>query len=151
MLSQRPGTNGLDALLFRHRERAWQQFRQRPVIFLTRKLFCWQLGFAPGAYPPGNDDAISIVCISDTHNSQPELPDRDILIHAGDLTEGGTLSELQATLDWLHSQPHRHKIVIAGNHDLLLDSAYGNKSDQSGLGEKNAQRAQLNWGDIVYL
>lgn len=35
-----------------------------------------------------------IVCISDTHNSTVKLPDGDVLIHAGDLTNQGTYSEV---------------------------------------------------------
>ncbi|KAK0616856.1 hypothetical protein B0T14DRAFT_538600 [Immersiella caudata] len=85
----------------------------------------------------GSFRTVSVVYISDTHNTQPELPDGDILIHAGDLTDGGTLSELQATLDWLRSQLHRHKIAIAGN--------------PRPASQQNAERAQLEWGDTVYL
>jgi hypothetical protein len=33
------------------------------------------------------DISIRIVSISDIHNTQPDLPQGDILIHAGDLTE----------------------------------------------------------------
>ncbi|KAL2177257.1 uncharacterized protein P884DRAFT_270139 [Thermothelomyces heterothallicus CBS 202.75] len=67
-------------------------------------------------------DAVSVVCVSDTHNSQPVLPDGDVLIHAGDLTQSGSLRELQAALDWLRAQLHPVKIVVAGNRDLLLDA-----------------------------
>ena len=67
---------------------------------------------------------IRIVCISDTHNTQPAVPPGDILIHAGDLTEWGHFDELQTQLNWLGSQPHPHKIVIAGNHDALLDTDF---------------------------
>lgn len=35
----------------------------------------------------------------------------DVLIHAGDLTLGGTEEELTAATDWLGRQPHRHKIA----------------------------------------
>jgi hypothetical protein len=48
---------------------------------------------------------------------QPPLPDGDILIHAGDLTQSGTSSELSDVLEWLNAQPHPYKLVIAGNHD----------------------------------
>lgn len=61
-----------------------------------------------------------IVAIADTHNSQLSLPDGDILIHAGDLTGRGSLPELERVADWLRAQPHRHKVVIAGNHDFAL-------------------------------
>ncbi|MCJ1377988.1 hypothetical protein MMC17_001084 [Xylographa soralifera] len=69
------------------------------------------------------------VCISDTHNASPatgafKLPRGDILIHAGDLTNQGTLSELQRTVDWIEQSDFEAKIVIAGNHDITLDSAF---------------------------
>jgi predicted phosphodiesterase len=65
---------------------------------------------------------IRVVCISDTHNTQPQLPDGDILIHAGDLTQSGTQAELEAQIEWLDRQPHRFKLAIAGNHELCVDS-----------------------------
>ena len=60
--------------------------------------------------------------MADTHNRHSGLvvPDGDVLIHAGDLTGRGTLPELEAVADWLRSQPHAHKVVIAGNHDFAL-------------------------------
>lgn len=67
-------------------------------------------------------DPIRIVCISDTHNTQPKVPPGDVLLHAGDLSEFGTFVEVQEQLDWLAAQPHAHKVVIAGNHDLILDA-----------------------------
>lgn len=38
---------------------------------------------------------VYVVCVSDTHNPQSNLPDDDILIHAGDLTQSGSPQELQ--------------------------------------------------------
>lgn len=35
-----------------------------------------------------------IVCISDTHNCTVKLPAGDVLIHAGDLTNQGSFSEV---------------------------------------------------------
>lgn len=52
------------------------------------------------------------------------MPDADVLLHAGDLTSGGTFAELQSQLEWSRSLPHRYKVVIAGNHGLLLDAAF---------------------------
>jgi predicted phosphodiesterase len=34
------------------------------------------------------------VCISDTHNATIKLPKGDVLIHAGDLTNQGSFSEV---------------------------------------------------------
>lgn len=87
-----------------------------------------------------------MICISDTHNNQPKLPDGDVLIHAGDLSQSGSLKELQEQLSWLRSQMHPVKVVVAGNHDLLLDQ------NQDGNGGRTAsERQQLDWGDIIYL
>ena len=64
------------------------------------------------------------VCISDTHNTLPKLPRGDVLIHAGDLTNQGSLSELQKSITWLEKAPFECKLVIAGNHDITLDSTF---------------------------
>ncbi|MCJ1482484.1 hypothetical protein MMC06_002650 [Schaereria dolodes] len=97
----------------------------------------------PPLLPTPETSRISIVCISDTHTLVPNsVPPGDILIHAGDLTNLGTASEIQAHISWLSSLPHTHKIVVAGNHDSFLDprSRYASDSHNS-----------LDWGDIHYL
>jgi Icc-related predicted phosphoesterase len=65
-----------------------------------------------------------IVCISDTHDLHPVLrvPDGDLLIHAGDATAHGTEEQIKDFCDWFRSQPHRHKIFVAGNHDWLFET-----------------------------
>mgnify|MGYP003676498896 FL=1 len=65
-----------------------------------------------------------LILLSDTHGLHDclSVPDGDILIHAGDITMSGTLSELELFDHFLSQQPHRHKIVIAGNHDSCLES-----------------------------
>ena len=70
-----------------------------------------------------HQNTVRVVCISDTHNRFRELsiPDGDILIHAGDITRRGYLAELKDFNDWLLSLPHKHKVVIAGNHELSFD------------------------------
>ena len=99
----------------------------------------------------GASGTIAVVCISDTHNNRPDIPDGDILIHAGDLTEMGTFTELQDQLDWLKSQPHRHKIVIAGNHDLLLDPGFVDQFPSRIFEKPGSSRADLDFGDLIYL
>jgi predicted phosphohydrolase len=60
-----------------------------------------------------------LVCVADTHLFTDDLrvPDGDVLVHAGDLCRGGDREELESAAAWLASLPHRHKIVVAGNHD----------------------------------
>lgn len=63
-----------------------------------------------------------IVCISDTHLAHEEgkinIPDGDILIHAGDATYRGTSYEIFKFAKWFASLPHKHKIFVSGNHDF---------------------------------
>ena len=58
------------------------------------------------------------VCVSDTHNATSKgsfkLPAGDVLIHAGDLTNQGTISELSKTVKWIEESDFECKIVIAG-------------------------------------
>jgi Icc-related predicted phosphoesterase len=66
-----------------------------------------------------------LVLISDTHGKhrQFDIPDGDILIHAGDImTSGYDGSEVRDFNKWLGSLPHPYKIVIAGNHDWLFET-----------------------------
>ena len=78
-----------------------------------------------------SQDAIRIVCISDTHTYTPELPPGDVLIHAGDLTNAGTALDIQAQIDWLSGLSHSYKyiIVICGNHDSYFDPRARNDDD----------------------
>ena len=65
-----------------------------------------------------------IVLISDTHglHRQLEVPDGDMLIHAGDFTMNSKPDWMYRHFDiWLGELPHRFKIVIPGNHEWLLE------------------------------
>jgi len=80
--------------------------------------------------PPKPPDATRLVCISDTHESFLKVvPEGDILIHAGDFTYKGKIEEIQKFNNWLGTLPHKHKIVIAGNHDLTFDVDYCNRKN----------------------
>jgi Icc-related predicted phosphoesterase len=71
---------------------------------------------------------MKICCISDTHAKQipdDQMPDGDVLVHAGDITNNGKILQLQAMSDWLARlarDKYEHVICIAGNHDFLLDA-----------------------------
>lgn len=66
-----------------------------------------------------------IVCLSDTHNhlDRIDVPDGDLLIHAGDFTGRGTQPEVERFAEVLAALPHAHKVVIAGNHDFMFELA----------------------------
>ncbi|MCC6422124.1 MAG: metallophosphoesterase [Phycisphaerales bacterium] len=68
--------------------------------------------------------ATRFVALSDTHSlhRQVKLPDGDVLIHAGDFTGRGLRRDVEDFADWLKEQPHRIKIVTAGNHDEFVES-----------------------------
>ncbi|BEJ17949.1 hypothetical protein CspHIS471_0702260 [Cutaneotrichosporon sp. HIS471] len=121
---------------------AWKQFRWNLLDF-----FCAPAtADAHSAISSSPEERILVVCVSDTHDTEPFLPAGDILIHAGDMSSHGTLREIQSQLGWLAAQPHQHKIVIGGNHDLLLDPAC-TQSNPELLGTL----ADLEWHDLIYL
>ncbi|TQS32220.1 hypothetical protein Golomagni_07471, partial [Golovinomyces magnicellulatus] len=51
---------------------------------------------------------------------------------------------------WLSSLPHRHKILIAGNHDVLLDEEFLSKHPERRY-EQTQTKEDLEWGSVVYL
>ncbi|RLN72719.1 hypothetical protein BBJ28_00008177 [Nothophytophthora sp. Chile5] len=73
---------------------------------------------------PQQKGTLRVVCLSDTHGRHRNVmnvPDGDVLLHCGDFTNRGTHAEIRDFNEWLGTLPHRHKIVIAGNHDLCMD------------------------------
>jgi predicted phosphohydrolase len=62
---------------------------------------------------------VRIVAVADTHLFHRALvvPDGDVFVHAGDMCRGGDLVELRTAADWINRLPHRHKVIVAGNHD----------------------------------
>lgn len=63
-----------------------------------------------------------IVAISDTHNlhGSASVPDGDVFVHCGDWTDLGLEDEVDAFDDWLGQLPHKHKLVVAGNHEVAF-------------------------------
>lgn len=66
---------------------------------------------------------MKVCLISDTHlrhkRSLIEVPESDILIHAGDACLGGDWYEVRDFFDWFKTLPGKRKVMIAGNHDRL--------------------------------
>ena len=75
-----------------------------------------------------------IITISDTHNQHRKInvPNGDIIIHAGDFSMRGTKEEITDFIDWYSELPHTYKILIAGNHDKGTDPDQ-NKTKYKGL------------------
>lgn len=70
-------------------------------------------------------DHVRFVFISDTHNQTDQLnmPDGDVLIHAGDFSKVGLPGEIDHFNEFLGKVKHKYKhmIVISGNHELTFD------------------------------
>jgi Icc-related predicted phosphoesterase len=62
-----------------------------------------------------------IDCISDLHGFFPSLPGGDLLLICGDLTARDRLQEYHQFNEWLQTLPYRAIVVIAGNHDGLIE------------------------------
>lgn len=65
------------------------------------------------------------ITLSDTHGHHAglKLPEGDVIIHAGDITQNGTEAEVLDFLSWYSSLDYRYKIFISGNHDRFLEEA----------------------------
>jgi hypothetical protein len=106
-----------------------------------------QVASCPKWDPSPHKDVIRIVCQSDTHmrfekaylETDARVPDGDIYIHTGDFSMTGLLSECQLFDHFLTSLPHPHKICIAGNHDLTLDSEFYSSGGGRRFHGKNTQ------------
>jgi Icc-related predicted phosphoesterase len=68
---------------------------------------------------------LTVVAISDTHGRHDMMkhpvPDGDVLIHAGDFTGRGLMSEAIEFAEWLDEFPHNHKLIVPGNHDGIVE------------------------------
>jgi Icc-related predicted phosphoesterase len=65
---------------------------------------------------------VRIVHLTDTHmlHRRLDVPPGDVLVHSGDFTGKGTVEDYDDVFDWLDSLPHGLKLLVAGNHDALL-------------------------------
>ncbi len=66
---------------------------------------------------------MKIITISDTHSKHKQIPlewlePADMIIHAGDISSVGGLTEIEYFCYWLSGlDQYKYKIFIAGNHD----------------------------------
>lgn len=64
-----------------------------------------------------------IVGLADTHlrHEELEIPDGDVLVHAGDALQHGDLEELRRAAGFFGALPHAKKVFVAGNHEVCLE------------------------------
>ena len=71
---------------------------------------------------------MKILHLSDTHGHHRkinDLPQADVVVHSGDISNNGTEEEVLDFLNWYIELPYPHKIFVTGNHDLCLWDAEG--------------------------
>ncbi|TFK32536.1 Metallo-dependent phosphatase-like protein [Crucibulum laeve] len=94
--------------------------------------------------PHPGKSSTRFVCISDTHSRTSYfVPPGDILLHAGDLSSWGYPDQMEKTLSWLASLPHSVKIIVAGNHNLCLDSTIGEDTMEEDISILEATRTRM--------
>jgi Icc-related predicted phosphoesterase len=77
---------------------------------------------------PKRPGTTRFVFISDTHGMHRKLvqplPVGDVLVHTGDFSNTGEMAQIRDFVKWIKAQPHKLKIVIAGNHDTSVHKSY---------------------------
>lgn len=96
---------------------------------------------------------MKLICLSDTHNQHDSItvPDGDVLIHAGDATMTDNRKEVTDFLHWFAAQPHKHKLLVWGNHSLSMDnqSVYDAWAKPRGRGYRDTNKIKQECQDII--
>ena len=66
---------------------------------------------------------MKLVFLSDTHckHNKIKVPEGDCFIFCGDMSYRGDIQEINDFVFFLKKLSHKHKIVIAGNHDFCFE------------------------------
>jgi len=111
---------------------SWHADQTRCLYYSTLRTLEDPTFLSRDSLPPKEGtDTIRLVIVSDTHSrheSLGDLPSGDVFIHAGDTVMKGRVfsaesqrRKLESFNAWLGTIPCRKKIVVAGNHDQLMD------------------------------
>lgn len=81
--------------------------------------------------PEKKSGMMRLIIVSDTHERHTKLnnfPDGDVFVHCGDILMTSRVSSIRAGVrklywfnEWLKEIPCKHKLVIAGNHDGVME------------------------------
>lgn len=100
---------------------------------------CHYLSSGDGSYstlnfadlPEKKDGMLRLIIISDTHERHTKMgnfPDGDIFVHCGDVLMTSRFSSVKAGVrkllwfnEWIKDIPCKHKLVIGGNHDGVME------------------------------
>lgn len=65
---------------------------------------------------------VRIIVLPDTHRviAGSVVPDGDVLVHCGDWTAAGALSDYDDFFAWYSSLSHPYKLLVAGNHEKAM-------------------------------
>ena len=83
--------------------------------------------------PQMDRDVVSLLALSDTLGTHSmdmmkDIPSVDILIHAGNFTQDGTLQQVQDFNIWINTlldtKKCKYAVIIAGNHEITFDKQY---------------------------
>ena len=84
-----------------------------------------------GASRDASQSVVRCVCLSDLHERHlyVDVPPGDLLLVSGDMlamnrhfTTAYATAKIRRIAAWIGGHPHPHKVVIAGNHDLVLET-----------------------------
>ena len=68
---------------------------------------------------------MKILFLSDTHSQHRKLknlPEADMVIHAGDVSKTGRDHEVEDFMRWFSALNYKYKVFIAGNHDFFFEN-----------------------------
>lgn len=85
-----------------------------------------------------------LVSISDTHGCEiKNIPDGDVFIHCGDYSDYGEYEDTENFLRQISELPHKHKIVIPGNHEVAICPIWANKDFIVGMDDSLKERQEI--------
>jgi len=62
-----------------------------------------------------------LVTFADTHGYDITVPDGDVVVCAGDFCPQGSMIDCIRFINWFNALPHKHKVLISGNHDVWME------------------------------